>query len=435
MQPNKPSTSTAPNILGLVGDVIIKIALVHPEVFRLLASTHPKFARILRRPDVQALAKTTFSRQHTYVLRCAPYLAIVAHVLPNGWKHLVQHVDDNGLMISAEFVKDHRHGVERRYTNGVLYRETNYHKGNRRGLEITYDSNGAIIQRIVWNDNDTMKSRETNHNDGTSTKERYVNGHLRERVQMVHDKIKSIERYRKEDAIAASQGWSHRRRQNEREPSRKKLNPATYKSYHLNQPKSRSDRSYDVEDLKLHGKQVTFHPNGIPDTIKVYQDGKQHGAQSEYDSDGKMTKYAEYALGYPHGRHITYHDNGKPAIVMQYERNCLSGESREYYENGVLKVVRTYDEYGRLNGPCTEYATDGSRMVVSEYKLNRLNGKRTEYSPDGTVLARAEYREGHIYSREELDRELGLVTLKYYTVNIEGDSYVCEQHVLGRNTL
>lgn len=423
-------------ITEIVADIIVKIALCGLDVFVLLARTHPKFARILRNPVVQNLAKAAFARQHTFVQAFSPTLTVVADRLPNGVLHgFVRLYRGETPVVISQFSNNHRHGTELRFSDdGKLLNETTYYKGNRRGVEKRYVGD-KVFDLILWNDNDTMKSRKkTNPVDGKVKETRFVNGHPREIVVSRDGKIETITRYRKEDAIGGSNnGWSKHNRAplGIREAKRDNLNPATHMIYYLNRPIVDGTRSIRVEDLKLHGKQVKFI-NGKLTRTAVYRDGKLHGEYRSHFPSGSPSQETSYAHGFKHGKSTTYHANGTVASECLYENDCVDGEHRSYYDTGAVECVKQHDKYGRLHGnttkynpdgsissvlqyddcklvKTTDYGSDGSVARVTHYRRGEIDGLRIEYQPDGFESAVETYADGFIYTRREFDRERGLV--------------------------
>lgn len=451
---------TMPTVItDLVLDVIVIIAMFGGlEVFHHLAITNRKFARMLGNRAIQARAKSAFARRHTFVQSAAPFYAVVADLLPNGWRHgLVQLYDNNTgkIAASAEFVNNHRHGTEERYdAAGQLTRRTTYCKGNRRGLD-TRLVNGKVLEEFFWNDNDTMISHVCYGVNGHKLRVQfYVNGHLRKQLIYIDGKLRRIELFKPAPPIPGKNNGINKHNRpflKQREPTGVKGNPASRKAFRLNVPIADTNRTiYDY--LNLHGKQVEFYPNGHLQLIKTYQNGQLNGKTTAYTEEGKLDRVIEYAHGKHHGPMIIYHPNDTPRMVRQYSHDVPTGKWLHCYEDGSPESEREYDERGRATGKCTEYRRDGSIAVVSEYSRGEIE-QRTEYNPDGSVAAvsmyendtiakRTEYnsagkivvwekyQDGCVSNRHEIDHQRGTVVAKRYCVK-SGD--ILEQKTIDHN--
>lgn len=434
---NTDKKRRAVSILDLVSDVIVWIALFNPDTFYGLALCHPRFARILRRPFVQSLAKDRFTLHCTFVQADAPFYMVCTDQLPNGTLRNVRLCDkDTGIVcVEAKFVNGHRHGIEKRYDyKGRLERVTTYQKGNRNGLDTVYDEDGKTVSVTDWVDNDTVKSKTVNLGDYSQIEQRYTNGHLRESRTTIDGKLMRISRYRVESRIPGRNGGLHKHDRPsliEREPNRKKDNPATHAKYALKWIEPNRKRSIPVEHLLQHGKQVIFHPNGQLALISEYKDGLLDGSVKSYAPDGKMFKYEKYAHGLVHGPTIRYHPNGKPSHIDIWENGVPAGCWVSYYDCGTIKrqldraagnCVR-FDPDGKLASmlECdnhkkvkyTEYYPDGVVKAVEYYRDNLITA-RHEFSPDGSLSVLELCRAGQPFQRREFDRERGLVTVKKF---------------------
>lgn len=374
-------------ILRLVPDVVHKIAFESAGIFRNLALIHPRFAYMLRNPDVQARAKQAFARQHVFVQAFSPNFTVVADLLPNGWAHgYVQLYDGDDLRVSAQFKDNRRHGEEYRMINdgedgwAIKEKTTTYHEGIRCGPQLFY-SNGREVECIVWADNDTKKFHSVD-DMGFLTETIFVNGHPNVVKEYDYNGLlSSIVRYRQEPPINTHCGdHTHVVL---RDLSRKKVDLAKNKLYYLSEIEPKPERSHPVDKLKYHGECMQFEDGKLLCSAN-YRNGELHGRYRSYDlSTEELVSDLTYSYGIRHGPAVTYYPSGKLQSLRMYENGKLSGEILFYYEMAAIKR-RSYYEKGVLHGTTTIYGQDGSVEAVVEFKEGSRT-EYTEYNPDGSV--------------------------------------------------
>lgn len=344
------------SLLDLAGDVIIWIALFNPGAFHGLALCHPRFARILRRPFVQALAKDRFTLHFTFVQTKAPFYAVTVKHLPDRTLRNVRHCDkDTGIVrVEAKFVDGLRHGPEKRYDKeGRLERVINYSNGVRNGPDIVYNTDGLAINTTKWVDNDIWESREFWVGD-MQFKERYTNGHLRKKYLLIEGKLVQITRFRVEDPIPP-QNNNTTTDNSPKYCDERATELAARRDWSLDWVEPDKSRSIPTTKLVHHGKQVSFWPNGNIESVYEFKNGYIHGKDITYNQDGTLATYCEYKHSRRHGSSITYYPNGLPSHVDMYENDVPVGVWLEYYECGSIKCM-----HNRTTGQYIEYDTNGN---------------------------------------------------------------------------
>ena len=105
-------------------------------------------------------------------------------------------------------------------------------------------------------------------------------------------------------------------------------------------------------------------------------------------SEAVMTKES-YANGKLHGKKITYYPNGKVTEEINYENGVMQGENLYYSYDGVLLKKLKY-ENDQLQGEATYYDAHGNVVIEGFYKDGKKHGL-WKYYKDGKIILEETY--------------------------------------------
>ncbi len=94
-------------------------------------------------------------------------------------------------------------------------------------------------------------------------------------------------------------------------------------------------------DGKLHGKKITYYPNGTTTEEITYINGIMEGENLYYAPDGIMLKKLKYTNDELHGDAFYYDAQGNVTIKGYYKEGKKHG-LWQYFKNGKLEVEETY---------------------------------------------------------------------------------------------
>lgn len=94
-------------------------------------------------------------------------------------------------------------------------------------------------------------------------------------------------------------------------------------------------------DGKLHGKKITYYPNGAITEEITYVNGIMEGENLYYAPDGTMLKKLKYTNDELHGEAFYYDAYGNVTIKGYYKEGKKHG-LWQYFKNGKLELEETY---------------------------------------------------------------------------------------------
>jgi len=109
--------------------------------------------------------------------------------------------------------------------------------------------------------------------------------------------------------------------------------------YHEKSNKIMTREQY--EGGKLHGKQITYYPNGAITEELLYDHGILEGENLYYSPEGKVIKRLKYHNDLLHGPAI-YYDAGGQVVIEGFYKEGKKHGLWKYYKNGVLELEETY---------------------------------------------------------------------------------------------
>lgn len=141
------------------------------------------------------------------------------------------------------------------------------------------------------------------------------------------------------------------------------------------------DNLADVKYFTIKGKLVSEGKMNDKDRVGewVYYHEK---------SKNVMTR-EQYTNGKLHGKVITYYPNGKITEEINYKNGIKEGESNNYSPDGVLLNKLLYTN-NLLQGPATYYDAYGNVVIEGFYKNNKKHGL-WKYYKDGKVVLEETY--------------------------------------------
>lgn len=141
--------------MDLPADLVVKIALIGPDSFRVLSQICWRYRQILADPRIVEQAKRRFSIIERVCIESElGYIIINGPILPCGWIHgnvkgVTSHFDKWDLectyvngRINGKFVVTNKRGI-------VRY-EMNYRDGFRDGEKIQRREDGSVWSHTVW---------------------------------------------------------------------------------------------------------------------------------------------------------------------------------------------------------------------------------------------------------------------------------------------
>lgn len=99
---------------------------------------------------------------------------------------------------------------------------------------------------------------------------------------------------------------------------------------------------------QLHGRNLSFYPNGNVQAILYYKMGRLHGTQRTFHPNGPVRAITPFRHDTVVGTAYEFYPNGKPAIIQQLFNGLRNGSYRRYYQSPWR--LRQRAEYVLVNG-------------------------------------------------------------------------------------
>jgi antitoxin component YwqK of YwqJK toxin-antitoxin module len=95
-------------------------------------------------------------------------------------------------------------------------------------------------------------------------------------------------------------------------------------------------RQYESAERVLHGKAVTYYPNGKRESEGNYDQGKRSGMFTWWYANGQKKSFGRYLNDQEHGDWVWYHENGSRQARGSYANGIKQGEWSTWHASGKL---------------------------------------------------------------------------------------------------
>ena len=117
----------------------------------------------------------------------------------------------------------------------------------------------------------------------------------------------------------------------------------------------------------LHGKQISFTPEGHFNSRAKYNMGVKVDSFFLYHSNGRInSEEFKDSLGRMHGLFKIYDSNGQTIQIGQSIHGEFDGEFRTFFNTGQLKTIKYY-KLGEPTGQWIEFSDKGDTIKVEQY--------------------------------------------------------------------
>ncbi|MBM3160313.1 MAG: hypothetical protein FJZ66_03170 [Bacteroidetes bacterium] len=179
-------------------------------------------------------------------------------------------------------------------------------------------------------------------------------------------------------------------------------------SFYSFEGKLEEDRMYYRN--RIHGKQLTYHPNGNIKTLVYFTFNVPDSIFKEYDESGKLLISGNYELGSPEGKWEYFYSDGRQKsiesvendttyLMQHWEADSLhkqtvidgKGYLNSYYSSGRAKEKYTYTR-GLKTGDFEERTANGLISVKGVFNLGKKEGDWFFYSSEGKLEKHMQFK-------------------------------------------
>jgi antitoxin component YwqK of YwqJK toxin-antitoxin module len=121
---------------------------------------------------------------------------------------------------------------------------------------------------------------------------------------------------------------------------------------------------------KKEGSWVTYHSNGLVNSITSFVDGKKEGLYTELNSNGGLIKRCVYHNNLRHGEYKEFNYTMLKE-ERSYQFDKLEGVVKIFYDNGKVMEEGSYKN-GTREGISKWYDQNGKMTISYEYKNGEL---------------------------------------------------------------
>jgi antitoxin component YwqK of YwqJK toxin-antitoxin module len=150
-----------------------------------------------------------------------------------------------------------------------------------------------------------------------------------------------------------------------------------------------------LQDGKLDGAWTTYHSNGEPNTIIVYNKGYKNGMVMKMTDEGRPEYIKHYRQDKLDGEQRIFNaNNGKLLEVANYANGFKQGSYRKFFQSGALQERVHYNK-GVRTGKLEHFSEGGKLAYEIDYNNNDAeNGTAVYYFPDGEVKEQGTLKDG-----------------------------------------
>jgi len=278
-----------------------------------------------------------------------------------------------GVQVNLENYKNGlRHGTNKYYIFGNLFKNEQYKFGRRQGNFVEYFLDKKKKKHIEGSYNKGLSN-------GTWVYWRYSGNEKKKTIQYKSGKLSGI-KIIYDDYGRIWKKYSY---------SKNKLN-GTYTEYF----------SELKDKVRLIGAYVDNQKVGawthyLPDSKNVYRivfykNDKKDGMSKFYYASGKIAKLILYLNGKKHGNYLAFFDLNKKIILEkgQYLNGKKTGLWLTQYSKGSRKREKIMYEKGKRQGAYLKYYPSGNVWIRSNYMRGSLQGQYSEYYDNRNKWAR-----------------------------------------------
>ena len=296
----------------------------------------------------------------------------------------------------ATYKNDKIEGVLKEYySNGTLYKETNFKNHQKKGIERTYNADGLKIAEVNYLNDELNGAYTTYHNNGNVEQESVLeNGYYTGNSISYH--------YNNEVAIKRTYNSNGKLDgvYQEYADDGKLWYEYDYSNGKINSFKYYNKNGEVLSEGRKRGGDLDFtaySPNGLLFITGIYdsRDGKK-GNWKYYDgTTGYLKNEGKYVDDKAVGVHLTYHANGEIMEINEYEMGKLVGYGAYYFPDGNIEI-QGYFKDGERHGVWESYYENGTIRSKSYYDKGQLINWKEYYDVTGSLSLKELYRDNEL---------------------------------------
>lgn len=123
---------------------------------------------------------------------------------------------------------------------------------------------------------------------------------------------------------------------------------------------------------------ITYHSNGMVNTIADIENGMLNGIRIEIDTRGNVKRQNMYLNDKLDGLQLKYGNSGRIELKANYKNGVLDGEFIKYNNNGKMQESCVYVN-GKKHGEAAWYYSSGKISMSYPYVNGEINGTAKKY--------------------------------------------------------
>ncbi len=161
--------------------------------------------------------------------------------------------------------------------------------------------------------------------------------------------------------------------------------------------------SQEADSLKndTNNRTYFYHDNGKVASVGYLVNGRPDGFWQTFHKNGVLKSQGNRKNFLLDGLWTFYNEEGELILKINYKNDLKHGIRKTYTDR---KIIEEHFENDVLHGPLKHLYLDGNLKKTATYQNGKLHGIAKEYSTEGIVIVLTEYRNGHIVSRENINR-------------------------------
>lgn len=144
------------------------------------------------------------------------------------------------------------------------------------------------------------------------------------------------------------------------------------------------------EDNLKEGSWITYHHNGMVNSVINYRKGKKTGAAIYIDQRAYIKYEQNFKNDILHGEYKEYAPGGRLVTSVNYKNGQLHGEKKLYYDNGKIQEESFYIE-GKKDGVAKWFTQQGQLVAEFRYKAGAFDGVQKAYFNSGGIMSETFY--------------------------------------------
>lgn len=194
---------------------------------------------------------------------------------------------------------------------------------------------------------------------------------------------------------------------------------------------------------RIHGKQITYHPNGKMKTLAYFTFNVPDSIFKEFDENGRLIISGNYALGSPDGKWEYFYADGRSKSIEHVENDTTylmnyweedslhtqsikdgNGYLKSYYVSGRIKENYTFVN-GLKSGYFEERTANGAIAVRGNFEMGKKSGEWLVFNLGGAIEKRMNYSNDSLHGAYEVYyNDTLLNTTGLYTMGMKTGKWV-----------